>query len=149
MLWIVGFWATINKTPTIENTEFHYFFADSSVFYISTLNMSQTVTLKLIKCTIFWKNSKRSLVHFLNVLPKLWLVFCCCQQKIQKICHFFIYAFQDLQNSVACLLTWISFFYIKFGNFSYITCSVPNLVPIWSWVYGLTWITEYSKSNNI
>ena len=62
---------------------------------------------------------------------------------------FFIFAFQDLQNSVPCLLTWISFFYIKFANFWYITCSVPNLIPIWSWLYGLAWKTEYSESNNI
>ena len=77
-------------------------------------------------------------------------MFCCRQQKIQKMCHFFvIFVFQDLQNSVPCLLTWISFFYIKFANFWYITCTVLNLIPIWSWVYGLTCKTEYSKSNNI
>ena len=47
-------------------------------------------------------------------------MFCCRQQKIQKMCHFFvIFVFQDLQNSVPCLLTWISFFYIKFENFCY------------------------------
>ena len=23
------------------------------------------------------------------------------------------------------------------------------MIPVWSWVYGLTWKTEYSKSNNI
>ena len=43
-----------------------------------------------------------------------------------------ISAFQDLQNSVPCLLTWISFFYIKFANIWYVTYSVPNLIPIWS-----------------
>ena len=61
----------------------------------------------------------------------------------------FIFLFQDLQNSVLCLLTWIPFFYIKFANFWYITCSAPSLIPIWSRVYGLTWKTEYSKWNNI
>ena len=59
-------------------------FADSAVFYIFTLNISQTepyhflkpFSIPCFKCT-------------LNVLPKLWLIFCCRQQKIQKMCHFF------------------------------------------------------------
>ena len=55
----------------------------------------------------------------------------------------------EIPPSVKSPLTRTSFFYIKFANFWYITCSVPNLIPIWSWVYGLTWKTEYSKSNNI
>ena len=77
-------------------------------------------------------------------------MFCCRQQKIQKMCQFFSsFMFQAFQNSVSCLLIRISFFYITFANFWYITCSVPNFIPIWSWVYGLTWKTEYSKSNNI
>ena len=67
----------------------------------------------------------------------------------KNVPFFSIFAFQDLQNSVPCLLTWVSFFYIKFANFWYITCSVPNLIPIWSWVYVLTWKTEYLKSNSI
>ena len=29
------------------------------------------------------------------------------------------------------LLTYINLFYIKFANFWYITCFVPNLIPIW------------------
>ena len=68
---------------------------------------------------------------------------------------FHIFAFQGLQNLVpwvpplhfvlVCkmhiyipkmtllnLLIWISFFYIKFANFWYITCSVPYLIPIWN-----------------
>ena len=77
-------------------------------------------------------------------------MFCCRQQKSTKnVPFFFIFAFQDLQNSVPCLLTWISFFYIKFANFWYITCPVPNLIPILSWVYGLTSRREHSKSNNV
>ena len=38
---------------------------------------------------------------------------------------------------------------MKFANFWYITCCAPNLIPIWSWVYGLPWQTKCSKSNNI
>ena len=33
ILWIVGFWATISKISTHEDTELHYFFADSAVFW--------------------------------------------------------------------------------------------------------------------
>ena len=70
---------------------------------------------------------------------------------------YFIFALQDLQNSVSLLhfvllykihiympkmtlsglLTWISFLYVKFANFSYIICSVPNLIPIWFRSHGL------------
>ena len=58
------------------------------------------------------------------------------------------FVFEDLQNSIPCLLTWISFFYIEFSNFWYLKCSVPILILPWSWVYGLTWKTEHSKSNS-
>ena len=66
---------------------------------------------------------------------------------------YFIFAFQNLQNSVGSptlnyflvckihiyipkfklsrLLTWISFFFKKFTDFWYITCSAPNLISIW------------------
>ena len=35
------------------------------------------------------------------------------------------------------LLTSISFLYVKFANFWYITCFVPNMIPIWSQSHGL------------
>ena len=70
-------------------------------------------------------------------------------KKHKKMCLFFIFVFQELQNSVPCPLTRISFLNIKFANFWYITCSVLNLIPVWSWVHGLTWKTEYSKCSNI
>ena len=73
---------------------------------------------------------------------------------------YFIFAFQDLHNSVpwgpplhyvlvhkiliyvskitlASLLTTIFVFHIKIANFSYITCIAPNLIPIWSESHGL------------
>ena len=38
----------------------------------------------------FSERTKKDLLGALfNVLPKLWLMFCCHQQKIQKLCHFF------------------------------------------------------------
>ena len=67
----------------------------------------------------------------------------------KNVPFFLIFWFQDLQNSVPFLSTWIYFFDIKFANFWYITCSVPNLISVWSWVYGLTWKTEYSEWNSI
>ena len=42
------------------------------------------------------------------------------------------FVFEDLQNSIPCLLTWISFFYIEFSNFWYLKCSVPILILPWS-----------------
>ena len=35
MLWIVGFWATLCKISTLEDTKFDYFFADSAVLWYS------------------------------------------------------------------------------------------------------------------
>ena len=61
---------------------FVIFFAEICFFDISTLHISRTVTLKPINHTIFGKNSIFQVR--LNVLPKLWLNFCCCQQKYKK-----------------------------------------------------------------
>ena len=41
MLWIGGFLATISKISTLEDTGFHYFFADSAVFHIFLPSISQ------------------------------------------------------------------------------------------------------------
>ena len=60
MLWIVGSWATISNTSTLEDKDFHYFLLTQQFFYISTVDVSETVTLKTTHYTIFWKNSKRS-----------------------------------------------------------------------------------------
>ena len=62
-------------------------------FYISTLNILLTASISqyhpqyLTNHIIFWKNSMRFSKH-LNLFPKLWLIFCCHQQKIQKMSHF-------------------------------------------------------------
>ena len=60
MLWIAGSWATISKISTLDDTELHYFLLTQQFFYISTLNIWQTVTPKPMNHTIFSKNSKRS-----------------------------------------------------------------------------------------
>ena len=60
MLWIIGSWATISNTSTLEDKDFHYFLLTQQFFYISTVDISETVTLKTMHYTIFWKNSKRS-----------------------------------------------------------------------------------------
>ena len=126
----------------------------------------------------------------LKILPKLWLIFCYHQQKIQRYSHFrhsnnhnsgeqnkinrqmtsffpsvlwalplvcFISAFEDSIGSPTCIMFWsvkytltympkmilsslliyISFFYVKFSNSWYITCFVPNLIPIWPQSRGL------------
>ena len=41
MVWIVGFRATISKISTLEDIEFHYFFAYSAVFSIFLPSISQ------------------------------------------------------------------------------------------------------------
>ena len=33
--------------------------------------------------------------------------------------------------TLSSLLTWMSFFYIRFADFWYIACFVPNLMPVW------------------
>ena len=52
MLWIIKFSAIVNKILTLENTV-SLLFADSAVFYISTLDISQTVTPEPMNHTIF------------------------------------------------------------------------------------------------
>ena len=69
---------------TLENTAFWYYFADSAVFYISNIGISRTVTatpINLKKCNKIFQVR-------LNILPKLQLIFCFQQQKIQKTIHF-------------------------------------------------------------
>ena len=60
-------------------------------------------------------------------------MFYCHQQKIQKICFFFIFVFQGFQNSVPSLLTWISFFSIKFENFCYFCSQFPRNLVLSLW----------------
>ena len=80
----------------------------------------------------------------------------------------FNFSFQDLQNwvpplhflllckihiympkmTLSSLLTWISFLYIKFANFSYIIYSVSNLIPIWSRSHGLYLSLTFIKPKN-
>ena len=77
-------------------------------------------------------------------------MFCCCQQKIQKLCHFLHFCIWRLSKFSSMPVNMDIFFLHKiFVNFWYKICSVPNLILMWSWFYGLTWKTEYSKSNNI
>ena len=46
MIWIVGFWDTISKILTLEDTEFHYFLLTQQIFGISILDILQTITPK-------------------------------------------------------------------------------------------------------
>ena len=49
--------------------------------------------------------------------------------------------------TISSLLTWITFFYIKFANFLYIICSVSNLIPFWSRPHGLYYTCPWRLSN--
>ena len=91
MLWIIGFWATITRMPTIENTEFQYFFfwwLSRFLFYISTLNVSMNGNSKAHQPYYFLKEINMNFQAHLNILPKLWLIFGRQQQKLQKLGHF-------------------------------------------------------------
>ena len=78
------------------------------------------------KMTPFFSSTLRVLfVGIFHLVPPLHYVLVC------KI-HMYI-----PKMTLSSLLTWISFFYIKFANFWYIKCSVPNLIPIWPRSYGL------------
>ena len=59
-----------------------FFFADSVVFLL-LLPSKGYLTPKHINHTIFWK---KSIIPFrcTYILPKMWLIFCCHQQIIQK-----------------------------------------------------------------
>ena len=51
----------------------------------------------------------------------------------KNVLFFIIFAFQDLQTSVPCLLTSISFLYIKFANIYYLCSQIhTNLVSLWT-----------------
>ena len=81
MLWIIGFWATISKMSTLENARLWYFFAESVVFlyfypqYLTNRNSKAYQPYHFLK-----ELSKIFQVH-LNILPKLWLIFCCCRKQ--------------------------------------------------------------------
>ena len=79
MLWIVRFWATTSNMPTLENTLFCYNFADAALFDISSLDISQTVTLKPISITF----SERT--QNLNVLK--------CKAQTATVCAVIWYQF--------------------------------------------------------
>ena len=55
----VGFWATISKLSTLEDS-FIIFLLTQQFFGIYTLDISRMVTPRPIKHTIIWKNSKIS-----------------------------------------------------------------------------------------
>ena len=87
----------------------------------------------------------RQIMPCFNLLFELYVLVC------------FILAFQDLQNSISCgpplcIMFWsvqytfickddtfkpVFFFSLKFANCWYITCFVPNLIPIWPRSHGL------------
>ena len=83
MLWIIGAWATISKMSALENIAlnqlvFLYFYPQ----YLTYGNSKAYQTYHFLK-----ELNNIFQVH-LNILPKLWLMFCCYQQYIQKMSHF-------------------------------------------------------------
>ena len=76
----------------------------------------QMAPLSYIHWYISFLYFKKFKIQFLWVSPLHYVLFCIKHIYMPKI------TFQ----------TYISFFYLKFNNFWYITCFVPNLIPIWS-----------------
>ena len=81
MLQIVALWATIQIMSyhwQDINPEMYkisvFFLLTQQFFYITTLNVLE------------------------SLLPKLWLIFCCHQKKIQKICYFWCFNVYDSGN---------------------------------------------------
>ena len=88
MLCIIGFWATISKMSTPENTGFRIFF-----FWLGSFLYFDPQYLTSGNSKAYWpyhflkKLNKIFHVHLI-ILPKPWLFFCCHRQQIQKMSHF-------------------------------------------------------------
>ena len=78
-------------------------------------------------------------------------IFYCCISRPLKFppLHFFLFCKIHIympKITLLSLLTLISLLYIKFANFSYIICSAPNLILIWSRSHGLYLLLTFMKS---
>ena len=141
----------LTRYQPLKIQSFIIFLLTKQFFDISTLDISQTVTPKPMNYTIFWKNSERSFrCTFYMFCLNCHQCFSAISKKYKKCAIFFHFCIsRSSKFSFMAVNMDIFFVYIKFANFCCITCTVPNLIPIRSWVYGLTWKTEYSKSNTI
>ena len=129
MLWIIGFCATITRMPTIENTEFQYFFwwLSRFLFHISTLNVSMNGNSKAHQPYYFLNEINMIFQAHINILPKLWLFFGRQQQKLQTLGHFGYFndrnswntTLDSQTNEPIFLIYFLSFFrwYISFLQF--------------------------------
>ena len=98
--------STISKMSTLENTGFRFFFFFcwlSSFFYISTLDISRTVTPKPINHTFFLQEFNKIFQKDLNILPKLTLMFAVISRKYKKWAIFNILMTITLREN---MLTW-------------------------------------------
>ena len=84
----LGFQLPISIISSLKNTRFWIFCWLSSFYDIYTLNISRTETPKPINHIIFMKELNKIFQRHSNVLPTLWLIFCCHQQKVQKMSLF-------------------------------------------------------------
>ena len=167
MVWLIGYEVTVHEILRVEIQLSIAFYekakwdlSDACKYSVQTVTDFLLVSAENTKNELFrhfkdhnlqeytWELDKWP--HSFHLLLELYLLV------------YFIFAFQDLQNSapwgpppplhnalvckiciympkmiLSSLLTYISFSYIKFANFWYITCFVPNLIPIWPWSHGL------------
>ena len=115
MLWVTGFLVTISNISILENNGF-FFFADSAVSYVSTLNISRMVTPKPIDHNFFWKKNKK---NQLNNTFQVHLNGCCHQQKNKKWAIFdtFITITLGVNDPVLLICFLNSIWYISFLHF--------------------------------
>ena len=93
-----------------------FFFADSAVSYVSTLNISRMVTPKPIDHNFFWKKNKKTQ---LNNTFQVHLNGCCHQQKNKKWAIFdtFITITLGVNDPVLLICFLNSIWYISFLHF--------------------------------
>ena len=132
----------MSKISSFKNTGFQYFFVDSEFFkYLFSISQ-KNLSPKPIIFIIFWKNSIRSST-FLNIVPVVWQIFCCYQQKIWKISYFWY--FQDYNSGcnhdnyindtifLICILSYIHW-YVSFED---LQNSIPGVSTHFVLSFGL------------
>ena len=151
MLWIIGFCATITRMPTIENTEFQYFFwwLSRFLFHISTLNVSMNGNSKAHQPYYFLKEINMIFQAHLNILPKLWLIFGRQQQKLQKLGHFGYFndhnswnTTLDSQTNEPIFLIYLLSFFRWYISFLHFKSSKVNFMG--SSIHSRLWSVKYT-----
>ena len=82
----MDYWILSYHKQDVNPWKYGVFLLTHQFFYNLNLDISRTVTPNLPHH--FWKELNKIFLTHLHILPKLWLIFCCHRQKIQKMSHF-------------------------------------------------------------